>query len=155
MIQKVLFTKNECEYILSLVDKSIGQSDIKNNDRDYSEWLIPAKFFNFTKDMFLQMGINSLPDGRIIKYNKGNYFGPHIDRYSNHPERYKTLIVQLNQDYDGGELMINNILGNKITGNSILFDSNDIHSVNEIKNGIRYSLVFWLEHSHFNKTNLL
>lgn len=155
MIQQLLLNKYECTNILSFKNNATGYSNIKKHDRDYCEWLIDSNNFDFILPKLLQFGIQSLPDARIIKYNKGNYFSPHRDQYELHSERYKTLIIQLNDTYDGGELIVNNIAINKTIGNTIMFDSNAIHSVSEIKNGIRYSLVFWLEYIHFKNKNVI
>ena len=99
--------------------------------------------------------IKSLPDGRIIRYKVGNYFTIHKDRYSAHPERYKTLIIQLSDNYNGGVLVVNDTIIDKSIGNCTLFDSNDWHHVSTITSGIRYSLVFWLEKIHFDKKEMI
>ena len=155
MIEEIILNKSECDFVLSLKENSIGYSEIKNDTRDYSEWLVSSNQFDFILPKLLKFGINSLPNGRIIKYNLGNYFAPHIDQYEKYRNRYKTLIVQLNDDYVGGELIVDNKIIKKVNGNCVLFDSKTIHSVSEIKSGIRYSLVFWLEYSNFNNLNII
>lgn len=151
MIQSILFTKEECEILISLNEKHKGYSHILNNDRNYVEWLIDRSKFNpLVKNLESEFKIKSLPDGRIIFYNVGNYFALHKDRYSLHPYRYKTLIIQLSDNYDGGTLEVNNTVVDKSIGNCILFDSNDWHSVSAITRGARYSLVFWLEKTNFH-----
>lgn len=151
MIQSKLFTQEECEMIISLNHEHKGYSQILRDDRDYEEWLIDYSKFNFLlKNLKLEFKIKSLPDGRIIRYKVGNYFVLHKDRYSDHPDRYKTLIIQLSDNYGGGVLEINNKTVNKSIGNSIIFDSNDYHSVSAITQGVRYSLVFWLRLTDFD-----
>ena len=156
MIQSKLFTQEECEMIISLNHKHKGYSQILRDDRDYEEWLIDSSKFNFLlKNLKLEFKIKSLPDGRIIRYKVGNYFTIHKDRYSVHPERYKTLIIQLSDNYNGGVLVVNDTIIDKSIGNCTLFDSNDWHSVSAITQGIRYSLVFWLEKIHFDKKEMI
>ena len=152
MIQSKLFTHEECEMIISLNHEPKGYSQIFRDNRDYEEWLIDSNKFNFLlKNLKSEFKIKSLPDGRIIKYKVGNYFSLHKDRYSLHPDRYKTLIIQLSDNYEGGVLEVNNKVVDKSSGNCILFDSSDWHSVSAITQGIRYSLVFWLEKIHLNE----
>jgi hypothetical protein len=152
MIQSKLFTQEECEMIISLNHEHKGYSQILRDDRDYEEWLIDSTKFNFLlKNLKSEFKIKSLSDGRIIRYNVGNYFSIHKDRYSLHSDRYKTLIIQLSDNYEGGVLEVNNKIVDKSCGNCILFDSNDWHSVSAITIGIRYSLVFWLEKIHLNE----
>lgn len=152
MIQSKLFTKQECEMIISLKHEYKGYSHILHHDRDYEEWLIDSSKFNFLlKNLTLEFKIKSLLDGRIICYKVGNYFSLHKDRYSLHPNRYKTLIIQLSDNYEGGVLEVNNKKVDKLIGNCVLFDSNEYHSVSAITSGIRYSLVFWLERPQFDK----
>lgn len=151
MKQQILFTLDECKHILSFIHDNKGHSNILLNDRDYSEWLIDSSKFDFILDRLNKsFEISSLLDGRIIRYNIGNYFAPHKDQYGKFSNRYKTLIIQLSDDYDGGELEIDGIIADKTIGNTILFDSNKSHSISKISNGVRYSLVFWLELQNFN-----
>jgi hypothetical protein len=153
MIQSRLFTNAECNVIITLSQKSKAYSQIIREDRDYEEWLVEHSKFDFLlENLKFKFNIKSLPDGRIIFYKVGNYFALHKDRYLSHPNRYKTLIIQLSDNYDGGVLMVNNIITDKVIGNCILFDSNDWHSVSPITSGCRYSLVFWLEKNHFYET---
>jgi hypothetical protein len=157
MIQSKLFTPDECENVISFKHEYKGYSHILRDDRDYEEWLIDSTKFKFLLErLYREFKIKSLPDGRIIRYAIGNYFSLHKDRYSLHPDRYRTLIVQLNDSYDGGVLEVNKKIADKLIGNTILFDSNDFHSVSSITSGIRYSLVFWLKLEHIeNDKNLI
>lgn len=151
MFQSKLFTKEECDMIMSFNKEYKGYSHILRDDRDYEEWLIDSNKFNFLiKNLKSEFKIKSLPDGRIICYKVGNYFSLHKDRYSLHPDRYKTLIIQLSDNYEGGVLEVNNKIVDKSIGNTVIFDSNAYHSVSAITQGTRYSLVFWLRLSDFN-----
>jgi hypothetical protein len=156
MIQSELFTKEECENILSFKHEYKGYSHILRDDRDYEEWLIDSTKFEFLlRKLYSEFKIKSLPDGRIIRYDIGNYFSLHRDRYSLHNDRYKTLIVQLNDTYEGGVLEVDKKIVDRTIGNTILFDSNDFHSVSSITNGTRYSLVFWMKLDHFENDKKL
>jgi hypothetical protein len=156
MIQSKLFTEEDCQNILSFKHEYKGYSHILREDRDYEEWLVDSTKFNFLLEkLYFEFKIKSLPDGRIIRYDVGNYFSLHKDSYSLHNDRYKTLIIQLNNTYEGGVLEVNKKMADKSIGNTILFHSGDFHSVSSITSGIRYSLVFWLRLEHFENDKKL
>ena len=88
---------------------------------------------------------------RFNKYKKGTLMRKHYDHiHSLFDGRYKgipviSFIGMLNENYTGGDLIIN---GQKIeskTGNIIIFPSCFLypHEVKEIKKGTRYSFVSW------------
>jgi PKHD-type hydroxylase len=99
---------------------------------------------------------------QFTKYEVGDYFNWHTDSNDTiYKDRFYTIVVQLNNDYSGGdfELMINN-LNTKMefgTGNLFIFPSNTLHRVKPVENGVRYSLVSWLklkEIKNYKKTIL-
>jgi PKHD-type hydroxylase len=99
---------------------------------------------------------------QFTKYEVGDYFNWHTDSNDTiYKDRFYTIVVQLNNDYSGGdfELMINN-LNTKMefgTGNLFIFPSNTLHRVKPVEKGIRYSLVSWLklkEIKNYKKTIL-
>lgn len=152
MKQFIGLTKKECEYVLSLINNAIGYNKIFTETRDYEEWFIDRKEFDFLLERLkLNFNITSLTDGRIVNYNVGNYFNEHVDRFEKHPYRSFTLIIQLSDNYSGGTLLIEDKEANKDLGNCILFDSGKVHSVSKIKSGNRKSLVFWLEDKNIKK----
>jgi len=87
----------------------------------------------------------------LLKYVKGNFYKRHIDAYHK-VNRHISFIINLNRDYEGGELMFyypNNhkpyskVYLNK--GDLIMFPSNFMypHSVEPVISGTRYSIVSW------------
>lgn len=87
---------------------------------------------------------------QFTKYDVGDYFDWHRDSNDTiYKDRYYTAVIQLNNNYIGGDLQIikenNEITLESGKGNLYLFPSNTIHRVVEIKSGIRYSLVNWLK----------
>ena len=169
IIQKQLFNKNECDYFKSLPDdKSFKRSTVADNNklgtisenRTSTESLIQLDIdlSNTILEKLNEFGIKRLPNYFIIlKYNKNQEFKKHADCGVSYPNRYKTLIIQLSDEteYDGGELCIfhtsETIVASKKIGNTIMFDSSISHCANKIKDGIRYSMVFWLS---FNNLGL-
>lgn len=167
VIEKKLFNKDECDYFKSLSsDKLFERSKVLASDgivgiSDYrsSEQVIVYLDFELSAmilEKVQQFGVKSLPEYfTILKYNKKQEFQRHNDTGITYKSRYKTLIIQLSDEteYDGGELCIfqNNktTISSKEVGNVIMFDSSIDHSANKIKEGIRYSMVFWLSIDNF------
>jgi PKHD-type hydroxylase len=94
------------------------------------------------------------PDGHF-EWHK-DVIGDKITDY----DRYCSLVIQLNDEYEEGNLQIkdneNEILTiEKGIGNLILFLSNIEHRVTPVKSGIRYTLVNWVkltESKNYKKT---
>jgi PKHD-type hydroxylase len=86
---------------------------------------------------------------QFTQYTKGGYYNWHTDSSVGlYEERYCSMVIQLNDEYTGGELQIKNKDDNEITlekglGNLFIFYSNLIHRVKPIISGTRYSLVNW------------
>lgn len=86
---------------------------------------------------------------QFTEYNVGEYYKWHTDSGDMpNTKRYISVVILLNDEYDGGELVfkINNtdIVMNNSIGNLFLFDSNILHKVNPVELGVRYSLVTWI-----------
>ena len=81
-------------------------------------------------------------------YDKnGSYYGIHRDIGPGHQHRKISLSLQLSNsdDYDGGDVMIDNVIvPNRNKGDLIMFPSIIPHQVLPIKSGTRKSLVIWL-----------
>jgi PKHD-type hydroxylase len=95
---------------------------------------------DFTNNMF-----------QFTEYTKDGYYNWHEDS-GNEDEvfskRYCSMVIQLNDEYTGGELQIKDKDGNEITlekglGNLFIFYSHLTHRVKPITTGTRYSLVNW------------
>lgn len=174
-------SKQECELILK---KCIGELDLIQAET-YSEneiFRINKKETRKSKVAFIDdLGsINNTVLSKVIegltikgfepsietfqftKYEVGDYFNWHTDSNDTiYKDRFYTIVVQLNEDYSGGdfELMIDNE-ETKMEfgiGNLFIFPSNTLHRVKPIENGVRYSLVSWLklkEIENYKKTIL-
>lgn len=89
---------------------------------------------------------------RIPKYSFNRYgIGDFLDW---HPDKHEilngatiTYIIQLNDDYENGDVKYNingaEISVPKKTGSVFIFDSNIVHSVDKITKGVRYSINVW------------
>jgi Rps23 Pro-64 3,4-dihydroxylase Tpa1-like proline 4-hydroxylase len=85
---------------------------------------------------------------QILKYGKGQKFTNHID---DHPSYHRRLssVYYINDNYEGGEINFPrfNISYKPEANQMIIFPSTYVynHSVSEVKNGTRYSVVSWIK----------
>jgi hypothetical protein len=81
------------------------------------------------------------------KYGIGDFLDWHPDNHEILDGATITYIIQLNHDYENGEVKykLNDIEYSvkKKMGSIFIFDSNIVHSVNQITNGVRYSMNVW------------
>jgi PKHD-type hydroxylase len=166
MIEKKLFSINECKFLLSLSNDKLflqskttkhGGIQVVSNARTSSEVEVDLNFDISSKILknIKQFGVVSLPSFcTILKYEVGQEIKKHKDDGLLYENRYKTMIIQLSDEseYEGGELCIfennNEVVASKEIGNVILFNSSMYHSINKIQSGTRYSMIFWLSHSN-------
>ena len=83
---------------------------------------------------------------QFTEYKSGGYYDWHIDNAGNLPnDRYCSIVIELNDNYEGGELQFKNIdIKKYTTGTLYMFPSDMYHRVTPVITGIRYSLVMWL-----------
>ena len=172
--QKVLFTKEECNKILSQIEKFekaqvINNDGIGRYDKDFRKTKISYLNSDKVKDVILSKlssldnTIISLPKKiNILKYNVGDFFKKHQDRSKDgfHLERKKTLIIQLSDEsYKGGILKVFQNTSIPYTscsteiGNTIIFDSGYYHEVTPMLEGERHALVGWFEESNLKQNS--
>lgn len=100
---------------------------------------------------------------QLTQYGVGEYYGWHIDSDNNkNKNRYCSIVIQLNNEYEGGDLEFKDVNGNEIkfergVGNLHIFFSDILHRVTPITEGVRHSLVNWvsLEKIRHQKENLV
>ena len=102
-------------------------------------------------------------DIQFTKYEADNegFYDWHQDHFTSiehgvdlRRPRKLSMTIQLDapQDYEGGELLINNGRINetpKGQGTAVVFPSWQVHKVNPVTKGIRRSLVVWITGPHF------
>ena len=170
LIEKKLFSKEECEKIKSYAKLKVRVVDIYHNEYDGQgsrmlsdslEWNNPKYdwVYNRIKDWVdtLNLNIDNLGWEMVIcHYSKGCYFKPHIDDVMKGTEgeiarkRYFTIGVQLsdNDEYEGGELQFetnDGIRTMKQDAGYVWIADKHLHWVNEITSGIRWSIQIFLE----------
>jgi Rps23 Pro-64 3,4-dihydroxylase Tpa1-like proline 4-hydroxylase len=174
VLQNVLFSKEECDTILSL-SKEFKKSSVTIPSTSNSPHKFTRSYSKEYRDS-LTSNVDCLEIGKIIlpkisllddtiistpainmntvKYKQGHYFKKHQDRSSDgYFERKKTLIIQLSEEdaYKGGSLRVWEKEGTpyitalKEIGNTIIFDSGYYHEVTTLEVGERHVLVCWLE----------
>tara|TARA_E500000318_G_C3498769_1_gene187510 strand:- start:229 stop:795 length:567 start_codon:yes stop_codon:yes gene_type:complete len=88
----------------------------------------------------------------LLKYKEGHFYKRHTDQCTSE-NRAISVIMNLNEDYEGGEVVFYEPTSKKPstgcalkTGDILFFPSNYLypHSVQPIKKGTRYSVVVWL-----------
>lgn len=107
------------------------------------------KIINLSNDLNPFNGItyNGVPKYSFNRYGKGDFLDWHPDSHEVINGATITYIIQLNDNYDDGEVgyMINETEYStpKKEGSIFIFDSNIVHSVKEITSGTRYSINVW------------
>jgi len=83
---------------------------------------------------------------KVIKKHKD------VGAHTHTNKRYKTLIIQLSENYKGGELVVwdgdDEIICDTTIGNMILFPSELYHQAKVLEEGVRYVMVFFLKRKH-------
>ena len=182
--QKVLFTKEEVSSILSYMDDNesiISKKMIKHDGVLYKNGEFLRKRLDFTDENIwifekikkwtneLNMGLiwNSSPFTAFRKYKEGDFFIKHTDdldpNYNKNRNELKilTISIQLSDvdGYEGGDFLVwdNNkeIIVDKKIGNAIMFSTNVLHEVKEIKKGVRTSLVLFVSDKNVKFNNYL
>lgn len=88
----------------------------------------------------------------LLKYNVGGKYEVHTDHFTTLP-RALSVIINLNDDYEGGNLIFTDQQDKEIKkyklgkGSIVFFPSNFLypHSITPITKGKRYSIVAWLQ----------
>ena len=161
-------SKDECSNIigvslnnLNLIPAKIGNGDNLGYDENYRKSNVAFTQYNNSFPLLKDRIINTLSDIIKVKgydlsfdsnfqfteYQIGGHYDWHTDSGGVLSHRYCSLVIQLNDEYDGGELKIINdnkeITLKKGVGNLFIFLSSLEHKVEKISDGTRYSLVNW------------
>jgi predicted 2-oxoglutarate/Fe(II)-dependent dioxygenase YbiX len=93
----------------------------------------------------------SIPGYSFNQYIKDDFLNYHIDGDEIDHGATITLVLELSDNFEGGEFVykINDIEYSfeKGKGSLYIFDSNTLHKVNKLINGIRYSINCWPRYS--------
>ena len=110
------------------------------------------KLYIFYKAKFPLMASSKINQIELLKYNVGGKYEVHTDHYTT-SIRHLSIIMNLNDDYEGGDLIFTDQREKEIKrlklgkGSIVFFPSNFMypHGIQPITKGTRYSIVAWLQ----------
>lgn len=164
--EKILFTQEELVLIQSYFrDEShrvypITEDNLQINPNGSSftehtfTWNEETNFVfqrvqDWTKELELDFKWIKPPWTEFRRYKKGDYFVKHDDTPWDHdglPKRYFTIGIQLNDGYQGGDFVIDDLhTMEKKAGNVTLWGIEVPHEVTLITSGIRETLVMFVD----------
>ena len=170
ILEKNILSKSECDLFIERAtlkgfkNSLIGDGNENSNIRTSYEVNLDIDDVvgNLLLNKLNEFNITSLPTYlKVIKYTKGSFFKKHKDTYDDVKtrKRHKTMVLQLSNtaDYQGGDLKVYTDLSKDIyfpisrqQGSVSIFPSDFTHEVLEIIDGIRYTIVMWLESDNFD-----
>ena len=124
--------------------------NLQNEDYDVKR-LINQEIHKLFRQISGFYNINKASDVLILKYEKDMHYNDHVDYMMMHGIRTDyTCVLNLNDDYEGGEHYIKNHKGEKTlyklkAGDMMMYDTSQIHGVNPVIEGERRTLTFWCE----------
>jgi hypothetical protein len=143
-----LFTSEECDIIISYVENKNDWTRVDDGNR-YNliclelDWVY-NRFIDYIKKVE-NINISDSKFVKCLKYNIGDFFKPHKD-FNPTLDFYKTFMyninILLNDDFEGGDFLVNNQVYPKQRGWAYYYSSNEIHEVREVTNGVRYSILY-------------
>lgn len=158
--QKLLFNKEECDLIINL--SKINFQNWNKLDRNYNSYAIQYNettnwifdklkyFFETETDIQIKTIKKQI---HFHTFKNGQWFGKHNDNRDN---RIYAIGVLLNDNFKGGDFKLynpNEIVLDKIAGNTYLFDVKIKHKITEVKNKDRYSLIWFLQNENLKLNN--
>ena len=172
-----LLTKEECDYLIEkgvnqgLIDMKSSKivngvvygenlSDTKNNRRKGTYFTedtlndtiisnLTKKIIDIVNDLRIFNGVEyeTIPKYSFNEYSSGDFLTWHKDSHEIIYGATITLIIQLNDNYDGGDVKyrIEDVEYTipKKQGSVFVFDSNIDHCVTELETNKRYSMNVW------------
>jgi len=173
-IQKVIFTKEECDKIIELT-KEVSKTDgylkykadninvsfdeYKLKQSETTNWII-ERLKEFIENIAKIKTKSLKKDAHILCYGIDGEFSKHIDwNPTSSDVRVYTIGVLLNIDFENGDLLVYETEKpsylKKECGNCYIFNSTIEHQVNKITKGKRYSLIIHLLNSEINKSSMI
>lgn len=101
---------------------------------------------------FPKLKISKFQQIDLLKYTPNGKYDVHVDyHYTNN--RHLSIIINLNEKYEGGDLIFTDQKLKEIKrlklgkGSAVIFPSNFMypHGIEPVKKGIRYSIVAWMQ----------
>tara|TARA_R110000765_G_scaffold262123_1_gene362097 strand:- start:177 stop:722 length:546 start_codon:yes stop_codon:yes gene_type:complete len=110
------------------------------------------RIYTFYKAKFPLMISSKINQIDLLKYSSGGKYETHTD-HGTTTARHLSIIINLNDDYEGGDLIFTDQKEKEIKrlklekGSIVFFPSNFMypHGIQPITKGTRYSIVAWLQ----------
>lgn len=162
IIIRNFFHSMECENLIKASEEKVYEAatvetekgkkivaDVRNNQRIFFEYPILAEDIWMRANKFIPERIgNSVAIGmnelfRYYKYEAGQKFKKHIDESFIRNEKeasYYTFMVYLNDEYDGGETVFDDVAIKGEQGMALIFLHSLPHEGAEVTKGVKYVL---------------
>ena len=140
--------------LVSQIDKSkrdcerIHLADLNHNEHrlffDCIDHIKNAVFPIIIKDYV--MDFNTISETEIVRYGTGGIFIPHVDSNKLKPYRAFTVILYLNDDFDGGQTSFPTIDHSvePSVGRVLVFPSHMLHGGETVTRGEKHIVVAWI-----------
>jgi Rps23 Pro-64 3,4-dihydroxylase Tpa1-like proline 4-hydroxylase len=139
-IHRDYFDKEFCDYIIENYE-SISEYTPRST---WKAWTVKPESIDKLVDKVKNLVPSNLECTwiNITKYNTGEHLRMHNDSKSKF-----TVVVNLNDNYKGGEFITYKREHTLNTGDVITFNGNRVkHGVKEVTEGTRYSLNYWFNY---------
>jgi hypothetical protein len=169
--QSILFTKEECDYIIGLKNKYPLQGD-NGRWEEFDDFRYKFYTLEYASDIdwvtqrlcdFFesQIGLNIFVRPTKLNlhhYTEGDEFGKHIDTGT--PIKEWNVGIILNDDFEGGDYLVFDendepIVIDKTTGNVCIYQSQTSHQVTPITKGERWAIAMFIHKFRMNPATLL
>jgi predicted 2-oxoglutarate/Fe(II)-dependent dioxygenase YbiX len=164
--QSILFSKEECDYIIGLKNKYplLGENGRWDDFDDFRykfyaleypndiDWIIQKMCDYFEKEMNLHI-FHRPTKLNLHHYTEGDEFGKHIDTGT--PIKEWNVGIILNEDFAGGDYLVFNendepIVIDKKIGNVCVYQSQTPHQVTPITKGERWAIAMFIHKFRMN-----
>ena len=127
-----------------VIDKDFRSTKIlKTKDKEISDLL-----FSYALEASEIYGIelaDEMPEVQYAEYREGDHYKFHSDVISRQNPRTITIVILLDDDFEGGEFQFKGMKNsNLVSGSVMAFPSHFVHRVKPVSKGLRRSLVMWV-----------
>lgn len=138
------------------IDKEVRDSNVKFHNRTgQNAWIFDRinGILQAANEMYYNFDLNGYDAFQYTTYGPEQHYEWHMDMSMSHnvyQPRKLSMSVLLNDDFEGGEFLVNNGQESKADkvplwpGRAVIFPSFMIHKVTPVTKGIRKSLVVWV-----------
>lgn len=152
-ICKQVITKEECKQICSELHKwqkgatNAGPSHKDNSELSHHKWTdYVYKQMIKAPEMTLKSFIKKMTKPRFNKYEVGQKYAKHVDFFRQEGMQTDwSYTLFLTDDYEGGELIIDDKEFKLPAGDMIVYPSGQLHEVVPITKGTRIAAIGWAE----------